>query len=68
MGAKLWAPAMSHGDVWGALERGKAAHLRIADGGPASNVPVLHDRTRMVMSIQAGRVVKDTLSGAAART
>ncbi len=60
------ARAIGRGDVWGTLEPGKAADILVVDGDPSRDVRVLRDKSRLVMIVQDGRVVKDRLTGAPA--
>lgn len=58
---KLSAQAVGRGDVWGTLEPGKAADVLVVEGDPARDVRVLRDKSRIVLMLQDGRVVKDLL-------
>ena len=55
------ARAIGRGDEWGTLEPGKAADLLVVDGDPSQDVSVLRDKSRILMTVQDGRVVKDTM-------
>jgi imidazolonepropionase-like amidohydrolase len=59
------ARAVGRGDVWGTIEPGKAADVLVVDGDPAHDVRVLCDKSRIVLILQDGRVVKDSLIGVA---
>lgn len=61
--ATKWAAqAIGRGDVWGTLEPGKAADVLVVDGDPSRDVGVLRDKSRIVLVLQDGRVMKDRLS------
>ena len=58
---KVAAQAVNRSDDWGTLEPGKAADVLIVDGDPSADVKILKDKSRIVMILQDGRKVKNTL-------
>jgi imidazolonepropionase-like amidohydrolase len=61
----LAARAVGRGEQWGTIEPGKAADVLVVDGDPARDVRILCDKSRIVLILQDGRVVKDSLTGGA---
>ncbi len=59
---KISAQAIGREDVWGTLEPGKAADILIVDGDPSEDVRILRDKSRIVLMVQDGRVVKDMMA------
>jgi imidazolonepropionase-like amidohydrolase len=55
------AKAIGRSDI-GILEAGKAADVIVVDGDPAADVSVLRDKSRIVMIVQDGKVLKNTLT------
>ena len=64
---KISAMAIDRGDVWGTLEPGKAADVLVVDGDPSTDIRILRDKSRIVMMLQGGRMVKDTRAARRAR-
>ena len=54
------AQAIGRGDVWGTLEPGKAADILVVDGDPSQDVSILRDKSNILMTVQDGRVIKDS--------
>ncbi len=59
---RLAAQAVGRGDQWGTIEAGKAADVLVVDGDPARDVRLLLDKSRIVLILQDGRVVKDCMT------
>lgn len=59
---RLSAQAVGRGDAWGTIEPGKAADVLVVDGDPARDVRLLRDKSRIVLILQDGRVVKDCMT------
>ena len=59
---KVAAQAIGRADVWGTLEPGKAADILVVNGDPSKDVRILQDKSRIVMMVQDGYVVKDILA------
>ena len=58
---RLSAQAVGRGDAWGTIEAGKAADVLVVDGDPARDVRLLRDKSRIVLILQDGRIVKDRM-------
>ena len=56
------AQAIGRGNVWGTLEPGKAADILVVDGDPSEDVRILQDKSRIMMIVQDGKVVKDIMA------
>lgn len=55
------AKAIGRADVWGTLEAGKAADVLVVDGDPSQDVRILKDKTKLLMILKDGEVVKDAI-------
>lgn len=62
-GTKDAAVLLGVADRLGTVEAGKLADLVVCDGDPLRDVGVLADPANVRLVVQAGRTVKDTLSG-----
>ena len=60
--ARRAAQAVGRGDAWGTLEPGKAADILVVEGDPAQDVRVLRDKSRIVLIVQNGRVMKNLMA------
>jgi imidazolonepropionase-like amidohydrolase len=63
---KVSAQAVGRADAWGTLEPGKAADVLVVAGDPAEDIRILRDKSRIVVIIQDGRVIKQTAHGPSA--
>jgi len=61
---KLSAQAVGMAAKWGTLEPGKAADVIVVAGDPAEDVSVLRDKSRVVMILQDGRLIKQAVPAA----